>query len=369
MKYDSPSPPRKVFKNHPCCRRFTDFISRTLLDRLSSGAVRVWGKVGEAEPPWLVLPLTVEPNKPRLCVDARFLNLWMRDTPFKLDTLVSVPQFAYLNLHLSKIDDKSGYDHIFLSENSQTYFGVEWQGWWLVGTTLPFGWKNSPYVYQTVGLISTTFFRELGISCSLYIDDRLIGDLCCQEGYWSRDVDLRDGDYSQESAKAALYVVCRVLVSLGYFLGLNKCILSPVPRLQFLGMLVDTREQAFLVPPKKRRKFAMLREAILECKSSVALKSLQRLMGKCSSFSLAFPGAKFYIREMAAAIGESWSGFGGDVYKRSQRRDRILAIHGFVGKVYSLETRKTCCTEDVHRRFFIPLVSHSPPPVWGLQSW
>lgn len=108
MKYDSPFPSRKVFKNHPSCRRFTDFLSQTLLDRISSGAVRVLGKVGEVEPPRLVLLLTVEPNKPRLCVDARFLNLWMIDTPFKLDTLVSVPQFAYLNCHLSKIDDKSG---------------------------------------------------------------------------------------------------------------------------------------------------------------------------------------------------------------------------------------------------------------------
>ena len=75
-------PPRKVFKNHGVCNQFEDFITQSLLQRLSTGAIRVWGKVGKVSPPWLVLPMTVEPNKPRLCVDARFLNLWMKDTHF-----------------------------------------------------------------------------------------------------------------------------------------------------------------------------------------------------------------------------------------------------------------------------------------------
>ena len=50
------------------------------------------------------------------------------------------------------------------------------------------------------------------------------------------------------------------------------------------------------------------KEGILVRKSSVLLKSVQRLMGKCISFSLAFPGAKFYIREMAASIAKASNG-------------------------------------------------------------
>lgn len=308
IKCDSPYPPSHRFKNHRSCEKFKDFISQTLTERIHSGAVRTWGEVGKVDPPWLVLPLTVEPNKPRLCVDARFLNLWMRDTPFKLDTLVSVPQFVYPGSYLSKIDDKSGYDHVLLSEDSQQYFGIEWKGWWLVGTTLPFGWKNSPFVYQSIGLSSTTFLRERGITCSLYIDDRLIGEIFGEKGRWSRSMELRDKDFSQEAAMAALYITCVVLTSLGYFLGLKKCTLLPTVNIQFLGMIIDTHAQAFSIPQDKRVKFAELREAILSCKMSTPLKSIQRLMGKCSSFSLAFPGARFYIREMAASTGKASRG-------------------------------------------------------------
>ena len=62
----------------------------------------------------------------------------MSDTPFSLDALVSVPKYAYPGSFLPKIDDTSGYDHILLATSSQELFGLEWKGWWFVGTTIPF---------------------------------------------------------------------------------------------------------------------------------------------------------------------------------------------------------------------------------------
>ena len=94
VNYDSERPPTRQFKNNPSCRPFGDFIRRTLLERLATGAIAFVGRVGEVTPPYLVLPLTMEPTKPRLCHDARFLNLWMKDTPFKLDTLANLPRYV-----------------------------------------------------------------------------------------------------------------------------------------------------------------------------------------------------------------------------------------------------------------------------------
>ncbi|RMX54262.1 hypothetical protein pdam_00023252 [Pocillopora damicornis] len=61
--YDSLVPPRKHLKNHHSCKLFTEFISKTLVERVRTGAVRVWGRVGTVEPPWVVLPITIKPNK------------------------------------------------------------------------------------------------------------------------------------------------------------------------------------------------------------------------------------------------------------------------------------------------------------------
>ena len=68
-------------------------------DRYSNYGVEVGGYfvVGESwcgDPPFIVPPLTVEPTKPKLCRDARYLNLLLRDMPFSLDSLVDLPRYV-----------------------------------------------------------------------------------------------------------------------------------------------------------------------------------------------------------------------------------------------------------------------------------
>ena len=38
-------------KIHQSCKLFTEFISKTLVERVRTGTVRVWGRVGTVEPP------------------------------------------------------------------------------------------------------------------------------------------------------------------------------------------------------------------------------------------------------------------------------------------------------------------------------
>ena len=126
--FNSALPPCRIFPNAISCKPFTQFISETVVDRLSSGAISLWGKVGDVPPPYLVMPLTIEPSKPRLCNDNRFLNLWTRDVPFKLDSLAELPRYVFPSSFQSVCDDKSGYDHVLLSPESRQYFGFEWGG-------------------------------------------------------------------------------------------------------------------------------------------------------------------------------------------------------------------------------------------------
>ena len=132
------------------CRPFAKFVRKQVLDRIHSGAISLLGRVGQVRPPHLVLPLTVEPTKPRLCHGARFLNLWMADAPFKLDSLSYLPQYVGWQSFRTVLDDKSGYDHLLLAEESRTYFGIQWGGWLFQYNTLPFCWQISPFVYRQV---------------------------------------------------------------------------------------------------------------------------------------------------------------------------------------------------------------------------
>lgn len=72
--YCSDIPHRSCFPNSPACAPFKEFITNTIMECISNGSFRVVGRVGEVQPPYLVMPITVEPSKPRMCHDERFLN-------------------------------------------------------------------------------------------------------------------------------------------------------------------------------------------------------------------------------------------------------------------------------------------------------
>ena len=137
-----------------------------LLDRLCTGVVSLLGKVGEVEPPHIVHPLTVEPRKQRLCYDARYLDLWMQDKPFTLDKFCDLPCYVSKASYQTVLDDKSGYDHLLLMDDSTTFFGIQWGGWFFTYNTLPFGWKCSPYVYHNTGLVASNYLRSM---CALLL--------------------------------------------------------------------------------------------------------------------------------------------------------------------------------------------------------
>ena len=92
------------------------------------------------------MPLTMEPTKPRLCHDECFLNLWMDTPKVSFDKITDLPWYVGKGDFQTILDDKSGYDHILLSEQSREYFGLFWKGWFLVYNSLPFGWSPSAYI-------------------------------------------------------------------------------------------------------------------------------------------------------------------------------------------------------------------------------
>ena len=108
-------------------------------------------------------------------------------------------------------------------------------------------------------------------------------------------------DRNLATAKSAVFLVEFHLVRLGYFLGLSKSILIPQKMVPYLGFLMDSSCEVFRLIPEKKRKFI---EVIRETLKSryVSVKTLQRLVGKCVSFSLAAPAARLFTKEKSGEI-------------------------------------------------------------------
>ena len=52
----------------------------------------------------------------------------MKDKPFSLDKLGDLPRYVSKASHQTVLDDKSGYDHLFLTDDSTFFFGIQWGG-------------------------------------------------------------------------------------------------------------------------------------------------------------------------------------------------------------------------------------------------
>ena len=293
VHYDCEFPPHRIFNNANNCKEFVDFINATIQERLYNGSIEYIGKVGEVEPPYIVSPLTVEPSKPRMCINLMYLNNWIKEIHFTLDTLKHVPRLIKDNAFFTTIDDKSGFDNVFLSENSRKLIGFQWAGHFFCFKVLPFGFRLSSMIYHTLNLQPTSYIRNnFHIPMFLYIDDRLVEEV--------RECKVASG---REGAKIANYLVCQVLVRLGYFLNLDKTIFIPVQKPVFLGFIVDSKDRCFRLTDRKKEKFAQLREFCLQQKT-LSVLNLQQLAGRCISFMLAVPAAKLYTREMNNSISD-----------------------------------------------------------------
>ncbi|XP_035662114.1 uncharacterized protein LOC118406291, partial [Branchiostoma floridae] len=294
-KYDSAFPPPAFFPNSRSCIPFAKFVSDTIRSRIVSGAFSIWGRVGHVKPPYIVSPLTVEPNKPRLCLDLRYLNKWMKDCPFTLDSILNVTRYVGRHHFQTVCDDKSGYDHLLIPESSKPLVGFQWGNWLYVANTIAFGWRCSAFVYQKVGLVAMHDIRSLGVPASLYIDDRHAGQLQCRKvTQWS----------FYELAQAACFILCSVVIQLGYTTGLSKSQLEPVVMPIFLGMGIDSVMLAFRLLTHKKESFAQLRDYSLS-REEVPVSLLQKLTGKIASFMIAVPAARMFCREMYKEIGEA----------------------------------------------------------------
>ena len=174
---------------------------------MAAGVLDVWGRVGEVTPPHLVLPLTVEPSKPRLCHDERYLNLWIRDLPFRLDHLPDFPRSRHVPI-------------------------LVLNGMMCISYFVPYrlAERRVPLSNHNLGLFVSGAARSFGVPVSQYIDDRHVGQLFLSLACASLVP-------SKVLAEAAAYIMCYLLIEAGYFMGIAKSQWVASTVVRFLGFL------------------------------------------------------------------------------------------------------------------------------------
>lgn len=122
----------------------------------------------------------------------------------------------------------------------------------MVYNTLPFGWKASPFIYQSVGMCETVYLRRFAFQNTLYIDDRFV--VCSGSDSEHDELVMID-----ENRLVSMYVLVELLTRLEYTLSSGKCSLVSSSCKKYPGFLVDSVRQAYILPEDKKKKFIQLR--------------------------------------------------------------------------------------------------------------
>ena len=252
---------------------FETWVDLEIDELVKQGSLAKWSEVADVSTqprPRMVLPLGVEPSKPRLFWDGRYLNLMCTHMPFAMDSVGKVAQCSWFGAHQVTLDHKSEFHHVALDAESWQYFGLCWQGVYHVFTVLCFGWCSSPYIYHTLSSVVGQYLRARDTPVLVWIDD------FCLSNFRSTKSGTPQAQF--RVAQAATYLALSVFYKAGYFMSASKCVLTPTTRLVFLGVVCDTTLRRFEVPQDKLDKLEQILNGVVET-GSIYFATFEKLAG------------------------------------------------------------------------------------------
>ncbi|RCN45092.1 hypothetical protein ANCCAN_08902 [Ancylostoma caninum] len=194
-----------------------------------------------------------------------------------MEGLRLVADVVYQGDFCAKLDMSDAYFAINIKESSRPYLAFRWNEEIFSFTCLPFGLATAPYVYTKVMRVLAEYLRARGTRLIMYIDD------------WAFFAS------SKEECISHLRYALEIFAKLGLRVNMEKSILSPCQRLEFLGIEIDTLTAQFTIPSGKITRIQEEAASLLE-KKEVKARDLSQFIGRVNFTAIASPLSTHMIR-------------------------------------------------------------------------
>ena len=281
-------PESKSFGNHSSTVLHSQFVTDSIRDLVSHGCVKEL-----SSPPVVCSPLIVvtsRTGKRRLVINLRYVNRYLWKDKFKYEDIRTAMLFFEKDGYLCTFDLKSGYHHIDIHENCQTYLGFQWDSKFYRFTVLPFGLATACYIFTKVLRALVRLWRSKGIKVVLYIDDGII--------------------VAPSFEKASLHsqFIRMSLEEAGFLVNEEKSQWEPRQCVCWLGFVIDLERSAIAIPVDKIELLKdMLSSALENC--TLSAKTVASIVGRIISMGLGIgPIARLRTRSLYALLDSrcSW---------------------------------------------------------------
>ena len=224
----------------------------------------------------------------RPVIDLSTLNTFIRQTPFKMETVASVLNAVQENDLLASLDLKDAYFQVPVHPSSRKFLRFVSQGTVYQFRVLCFGLSTAPQVFTRVFAAVSAWAHSRGIRLLRYLDDWLV---------------LASSETKARQHVQDLLLLCH---DLGIVVNKEKSDLTPSRSASYLGMTIDT--VAGKVSPSRARveKFLRLAGTFVKMNSPPALQ-WEVLLGHLSSLEKLVPRGRLRLRSMQWQLKTSWS--------------------------------------------------------------
>ena len=169
------APSKIVQRNNQSALQHDQFVEQAILELVQSGRI-----VRTDEIPHVVNPLSVSVQpcgKLRLILDLRHVNKYVSKNSVKYEDWRTALTYFQINSFMILFDLKSGYHHVDIHPESQTFLGFAWKGTkdqsfiYYVFTVLPFGLSSAPYIFTKCLKPLEKHWRMQGINIAICLGD------------------------------------------------------------------------------------------------------------------------------------------------------------------------------------------------------
>ena len=221
-------------------------------------------------------------------VEKAALNTFIRQTPFKMDTVASVLNAVQENDLLASLDLKDAYFQVPVHPSSRKFLRFVSQGTVYQFKVLCFGLSTAPQVFTRVFAAVSAWAHTSGIRLLRYLDNWLV--------------------LASSETKACQHVQDLLLLchDLGIVVNEEKSDLVPSRSASYLGMTIDT--VAGKVSPSRPRveKFLRLAGNFVKMNFPPA-RQWEVLLGHLSSLEKLVPRGRLWLRSMQWQLKTIWS--------------------------------------------------------------
>lgn len=261
--------PESVFlKNNKSAVDNMPFVMDAVTELVTTGRV-----IEVPFQPLVVNPLTVSINrsgKKRLILDLRHVNKYVWKEKMRFEDVKLSLDLLEESGFMFKFDLSSGYHHIDIAPNCQTFLGFSLNKngeiRHFVYTVLPFGLSSAGFIFTKVLRELVKYWRTNGIKIIVYLDDGWSIADCYNKA-------MQNSDFVKLSLEKS-----------GFVANAEKSVWVPVQRITWLGHLYDLKSGLLSVTLERTRAFKMEISNLFECRDgSITARKLAKVVGMIAS--------------------------------------------------------------------------------------